>query len=1094
MDSGLNGLKSALSLTESEDAGVVIASSLWYSDSDSYELYLVGRVLSSRAVHADALKSTLLLAFNPVRGMDLKPLEGNRFLLKFDHIVDRNRVLDGCPWSFEKNLLVLNSIALNENPQEVNLDWAEFYVHVQGLPLSKMSKEMAAFIGNHLGRFIDVDMDSAGQLPNFCYLCGCLGHLSKFCELRFFEDFIDPGDATPFGPWLRATNIPTGRNRNAAGRSGGLALLWQKSLTVQLQSFGYHHIDTTVYPGSEAEAWRFTGFYGIADTARRKDSWDLLSVLKQQSRRAWLIAGDFNEILCNSEKKGGRSRPNWQIRRFREALTSADVFDLGFEGDPFTWCNRHPEPETIYERLDRACADPSWRSNFPNTVVRHVPTSSSDHAVLLIDTDTTCDHSRPRQRPFRFEAAWAASAECECIVRDGWYSWSEIRQPSSLLVKQKECAARLVAWNTTKGSNSFRRQIRLKEKDLAKIRLRPISAERGSVLETTGKAHWLREGDRNTSYFHNRASFRRRTNDISRIKNGDGQWLDKEDDIRSHIEDYFGEIFRSRNPSEEELEKGTEAISARVTDQMLQELSLPFTAEEISKALSQMAPLKSPGPDGMPPFFFQSYWHIVKYDVVSCTLSLLNDLLLPPELNHTHIALIPKCKKPETLTQFCPISLCNVVYKIASKAIANRLKPLLDTLISPCQAVFVPGRLITDNVLLAFEVNHFLKTKRWGKKGHMALKLDISKAYDKVEWKFLEKVLVSLVLFSFNGGSAKATPFHPICSCYVQRLSVLCYRGKREWAVYKATVDAALNILEVLRIFGRAARQEINFNKSSVVLAETHQALYGKKFKAHGRFVWRTDMISILVSLQWLAGKEVLIKAVAQAIPTYAMGCFRLPISLVKEIQSMVANYWWHNGETKKIHWLSWKKMCILKALGGMSFRDLHAFNLAMLSKQVWRILLFPNSLLSQVLRARYFHDGEVFSAKRGWNPSFTWRSLQAAIDIVRGGFRWGIGSGRFVKVWQDPWLPRPFSFHILTPPGANDPHLRVCDLIDDSSKDWDQTLVRNLFWHDEAESILAIPLSSVEGEDFFVWHHTAIGMFSVKSAYHVAVSLANRN
>ncbi|KAL0296742.1 UNVERIFIED_CONTAM: hypothetical protein Sradi_6726300 [Sesamum radiatum] len=143
MDFGLNGLKLALSLTESEDAGVVIMSSLWYSDSDSYDLYLVGRILSSWVFHADTLKSTLLLAFNPVRGMDLKSLEGNRFLQKFNHIMDRNRVLDGCPWSFEKNLLVLNSIALNENPQDVNLDWAEFHVHVQGLPLSKMSKEMA---------------------------------------------------------------------------------------------------------------------------------------------------------------------------------------------------------------------------------------------------------------------------------------------------------------------------------------------------------------------------------------------------------------------------------------------------------------------------------------------------------------------------------------------------------------------------------------------------------------------------------------------------------------------------------------------------------------------------------------------------------------------------------------------------------------------------------------------------------------------------------------------------------------------------------------------------------------------------------------
>ncbi|KAL0438583.1 UNVERIFIED_CONTAM: hypothetical protein Slati_2341300 [Sesamum latifolium] len=257
MDFGFNHLKAALPLTESEDAGVAIASNLWYSDSDSHELYLVGRLLSHKPFHADALKSTLPLAFNPVRGMNFKLLEDHRFLLKFNHIVDRNRVLNGCPWSFERNLLILSAITMNENPQEVNLDWAAFHIHVHGLPLSKMSKEMSHFIGDHLGRFIDVDADSTGQvwgssmrlrisldvtkplrrvlkirtslgdeqllsftyekLPNFCYLCGCLGYLSKFCELRFAEKFTDPGDATPFDPWMRATNLPTGRNRYLAG-------------------------------------------------------------------------------------------------------------------------------------------------------------------------------------------------------------------------------------------------------------------------------------------------------------------------------------------------------------------------------------------------------------------------------------------------------------------------------------------------------------------------------------------------------------------------------------------------------------------------------------------------------------------------------------------------------------------------------------------------------------------------------------------------------------------------------------------------------------------------------------------------------------
>ncbi|KAL0430337.1 UNVERIFIED_CONTAM: hypothetical protein Sradi_0659700 [Sesamum radiatum] len=553
MDSGFNHLRTALSLTESEDDGVIIASNLWYSDSDTFDLCLVGRWLSHKPFHADILKSTLLLAFNPVRGMEFKLLDGNRFLLKFHHIVDRNRVLDGCPWSFDKNLLILNSIAMNENPQDVNLDWAAFHVHVHGLPLSKMSKDMARFIGDYLGRFIDVDADSAGhvwgssmrlrvsldvskplrrvlklrttlgdeqllsftyeKLPNFCYICGCLGHLSKFCELRFSENFIDPDlpshptshpnltihtplpskltdppeslphtaspssapvlssplmfpithittqtttltascpilkpkkapprkpisvpkkqkqpetpssitdlCCTPSPPSSKArlslsdiSNIPAAAAGSPAqsydaamlellrardplhsshsrgssphvssllgfsGRNqvGGLALLWNKSLSVQLQSFSHHHINVTVYPEAGSEAWRFSGFYGVADTAQRQ------------------------------EKKGGRQRPLWQIRRFREALASTDLYDLGYEGDPFTWCNQQPEPDTIYERLDRACADPVWKTRFPSVVVRHIPVTSSDHAAIMIDTENARQLPRPLHKPFRFEA------------------------------------------------------------------------------------------------------------------------------------------------------------------------------------------------------------------------------------------------------------------------------------------------------------------------------------------------------------------------------------------------------------------------------------------------------------------------------------------------------------------------------------------------------------------------------------------------------------------------------------------------------------------------------------------------------------------
>ncbi|KAL0298977.1 UNVERIFIED_CONTAM: putative mitochondrial protein [Sesamum radiatum] len=640
------------------------------------------------------------------------------------------------------------------------------------------------------------------------------------------------------------------------GRSGGLALLWDKSTTVQLQSFGPHHIDVTVYPDGESEAWRFT---------------------------------DFNEILSDSEKSGGRSRPLWQIRRFREALASTDLHDLGYEDRPFTWCNQHPEPDTIYERLDRTCADPSWRARFPNAVVRHIPVTSSDHDALLIDLVNTHRLPRPKRRPFRFEAMWASLAECEQVVRRGWNGDLNCSRPS-LMDRQRSCAAQLQAWSTQNDHCSIRNKIQTFEKVLLQIRRNPITAAnkieenriRGELelllaLEEVfwkqrGKIHWLREGDLNTSFYHNHANIRRRTNSIHRIQNAEGRWLNEEAEIQEHIEAYFGEIFRSQNPSENDLDKGTEAISVRISEDMLPELYKPYTAEEVSLALSHMAPLKSPGPDGMPPFFFQKYWHVVRDDVISNTLQFLNNLILPSELNHTHIALVPKCKKLKNLSQFRPISLCNVAYKIASITIANRLKPILDAIISPCQAAFVPGGLITDNVLLAFEVNHYLNTKKWGKKGHMAVKLDISKAYDKVEWKFLERVLVRLgfpsklidlimlcissVSYSFmlcgsqfgsivpQRGLRQGDPLSPylflLCteafSSLLQREEhsgrlqgvVVCRHAPRvshllftdDTLIFcQATVEAASSILDVLGIFGRASGQEINFAKSSVVFS-----------------------------------------------------------------------------------------------------------------------------------------------------------------------------------------------------------------------------------------------------------------------------------
>ena len=252
----------------------------------------------------------------------------------------------------------------------------------------------------------------------------------------------------------------------------------------------------------------------------------------------------------------------------------------------------------------------------------------------------------------------------------------------------------------------------------------------------------IKDGDRNTRYFHCRATQRRRKNLITGIKNQSNTWCTNPEEVSGMFMDYFQQLFSSTNPEFEVADLNS--IPRVVTAEMNDSLTENFQPWEVELALKQMAPLKAPGPDGMPPLFYQNFWELVRGDVIHDVLGFLNSGSLPNSLNHTFITLIPKIKNPEYVTQFRPISLCNVLYKIFSKVLANRLKRVLPNIISEHQSAFLKGRLITDNILVAFETLHYMKNHNSGSSGYMALKLDMSKAYDRVEWSFLKAVMAQM--------------------------------------------------------------------------------------------------------------------------------------------------------------------------------------------------------------------------------------------------------------------------------------------------------------------------------------------------------------
>ena len=158
-------------------------------------------------------------------------------------------------------------------------------------------------------------------------------------------------------------------------------------------------------------------------------------------------------------------------------------------------------------------------------------------------------------------------------------------------------------------------------------------------------------------------------------------------------------------------------LTEKITDDMLEVMSKLYSSEEVKVALFQMGPTKAPGPDGMNALFYQKFWHIVGNEVTEAVLQFLHTGHMVSDINYTHIVLIPKVKKPEKMADFRPISLCNVIYKIISKVLANRLKLILPQIISPTQSAFVLGRLITDKVSVAYETLHAMHIRKKGKKG-----------------------------------------------------------------------------------------------------------------------------------------------------------------------------------------------------------------------------------------------------------------------------------------------------------------------------------------------------------------------------------------
>jgi hypothetical protein len=454
----------------------------------------------------------------------------------------------------------------------------------------------------------------------------------------------------------------------------------------------------------------------------------------------WCVGGDFNVTQFPS-KRSGAEHFTPGMTDFSEFIFSLGLMDIPLEGGKFTWSNNRETP--AMSRIDRFLYLGEWEDRYPTVVQKRLPKVLSDHFPIMLESGKFMRG----KRPFRFEIMWLQAEGFGEMVRGWWDSYQFDGSPSFILAKKlKALKMDLKKWNEEVfghvGHKRNQLMAQLNQLDVL-VEDRPLSEEeqlrkesikaeikRNALLEEIcwrqkSRTLWLREGDKYTRFFHRLANSHRRHNSISTLL-VNGELTSEPDAIAECITQFYQNLFTEVDCRWPSLD-GLDFYLLSVEDAA--GLEKPFEEDEVLGVVHGFVGDKAPGPDGFPMAFFQFCWAVVSLDIMQ-VLNYFHELgSFERSLNATFLALIPKKSDAVEVKDFRPISLVGGVYKILAKLLANRLRLVLHTIISPSQNAFVQGRQILDSVLIA---NECLDNRmRQGVPGVLC-KLDVEKAYDHV--------------------------------------------------------------------------------------------------------------------------------------------------------------------------------------------------------------------------------------------------------------------------------------------------------------------------------------------------------------------------
>lgn len=439
--------------------------------------------------------------------------------------------------------------------------------------------------------------------------------------------------------------------------------------------------------------------------------------------------------------------------RLRRFLSDCELKEVYLHGRRYTWSNERESPTLV--RLDRVFCSVDWEELHESCSLRCLASVIADHCPLLLD----CTTQAMGRKRFQFERFWLKLDGFREVVAEAWGAIDGDTDPFRRLhAKMKRTARHLMSWSDKKvGCVKLQlliarevvlrldvamesRQLTGEERALrAKLKhahLGLASLER-TMARQRAKIAWLAEGDANTAFFHQHASYRRQKNVIRSLRVEDEVVTDH----AAMAEAAFSH-FQSMLGTSEDRDFSLDLDFLGIQTENLSCLEDPFTVEEVWEVVRRLPHGKAPGPDGFTAEFLQCCWDIVKDDFMAAFNKFFTLCGRGFQgLNQALVVLVPKRPDAAALGDYRPISLIHLFAKLASKTLALRLAPLLERMVDRNQSAFIPKRCIHDNFMLVQQTARLLHRL---KEPRIMLKLDIARAFDSVSWGLLFEVLMKL--------------------------------------------------------------------------------------------------------------------------------------------------------------------------------------------------------------------------------------------------------------------------------------------------------------------------------------------------------------